>query len=97
MSASAGGGRQACASGRQRSVFERLSQVLDSTTHCSRAALGILLARCQARMAHESIFHAAPIDLLRDSPRLVIDLWRLARGELSLDADQVPGGPSSLA
>lgn len=39
-------------------------------------------------MAHESIFHAAPIDLLRDSPRLVIDLWRLARGELSLDADE---------
>jgi hypothetical protein len=39
-------------------------------------------------MAHESIFHAAPIDLLRDSPRLVLDLWRLARGELSLDAEE---------
>lgn len=32
-------------------------------------------------MARESLFHAAPLDLLRDSPALVLELLHLARGE----------------
>ncbi len=41
-------------------------------------------------MARESIFHAAPLDLLRDSPALVLELLRLARGEpLSSELDEV--------
>lgn len=40
-------------------------------------------------MARESIFHAAPLDLLRDTPALVLELLRLARGE------QLPSEPSA--
>lgn len=38
-------------------------------------------------MARESIFHAAPLDLLRDSPALVLELLRLARSE-ALSSEQ---------